>query len=178
MRTWVVEKEQKNERNKPMFQILGPEGLSLEEVRDSTQSIIQESVIVAQILGNGVYRVQLNSEHAGKKLLAMHMRKLEGTERPFQVTMLEQQLTIMELFEMLHQKLASREKVDTYQNPWEKQTRQVGADNTQRQRKPEKRRKLKCQCQPPRNRCVRNLPNAPTHFWLVLRWKNPSRCRM
>ena len=65
MRTWVVEKEQKNERNKPMFQILGPEGLSLEEVRDSTQSITQEPVIVAQILGNGVYRVQLNSKHAG-----------------------------------------------------------------------------------------------------------------
>ena len=120
MRNWVVEREQKNERTKPMLQILGPEGLTPEEVRASTQFIIGEHVNAVEVMGNGVYRVHLNSEQAGKKLLAMHMRTLEGTTRPFQVALLEQKLPILELFELIHQKLSNREKADAYQSQWEK----------------------------------------------------------
>ena len=120
MRNWVVEREQKNERQKPMFQLLGPEGMSSEVAKESLQALIQEPIIAAEALGNGVYRVQLNSEQAGKKLLALHMRNLEGTSRPFQVSLLEQHLPILELFELLHQKISNKEKADAYQNQWEK----------------------------------------------------------
>ena len=158
MRNWVVEREQKNERTKPMLQILGPEGLTLDELRDSTQAITGEVVIAAEVLGNGVYRVQMNSEQAGKKLLSMHMRMLEGTSRPFQVSLLEQQLPILDLFELLHQKLNNREKADAYQTQWEKNsnTRVVDVEDSEKTlKRPIEKPKVEFSVPP------KSMPTAP-----------------
>ena len=125
MKSWVVEKEQKKEHQKPLLQIVVKEGLTDVAVRNSVRAMVGENPTRVESCGKGVYKVQFSNEDAGKKLLSMHMKPLEGLPRPLQVQLLEQPLEILEMFDLLHSKLAAREKIDTYQAPWERGAREV-----------------------------------------------------
>ena len=57
--------------------------------------------------------------------MALHMRELEGCPRPLLVSILEQPLPILELFEVLNDKLAGKERAEMYNSPNERPQREV-----------------------------------------------------
>ena len=62
--------------------------------------------------------------------MALHMRELEGCPRPLLVSILEQPLPILELFEVLNDKLAGKERADMYNTTGERQAREVKVKNS------------------------------------------------
>ena len=79
-----------------------------------------------------MYHVEFLNLHAAKKMMALHMRELEGCPRPLLVSILEQPLPILELFEVLNDKLAGKERADMYNTTGERQAREVKVKKTQR----------------------------------------------
>ena len=76
-------------------------------------------------LGGGVYHAEFSNLSAAKKMMALHMRELEGCPRPLLVSILEQPLPILELFEVLNDKLAGKERAEMYNSPNERPQREV-----------------------------------------------------
>jgi hypothetical protein len=118
MKTWVVEGEQKKERNRPIVQIVALENMTESGMKKSIRDLIGESPLKVQILGQGAYRLTFDDYQVAKKLLSYHSREITGCPRPLQISLVEQQFTALEIFDMLHDKLANREKVDTYHQTW------------------------------------------------------------
>jgi hypothetical protein len=118
----------KKDRDHPIVQIIALENMTEGSMKKSIQDLIGEPPVKVQILGQGVYRLKFNDYHLAKKLLAFHSREITGCPRPLQISLVEQQFTALEIFDMLHDKLANREKVDTYHQPNEKPVREVHAD--------------------------------------------------
>ena len=58
-------------------------------------------------------------------MMALHMRGFECCPRPFLVSILDQPLPILELFEVLNDKLAGKERADMYNTTGERQAREV-----------------------------------------------------
>jgi len=81
-----------------------------------------------QILGQGAYRLIFNDYQLAKRLLGFHSREITGCPRPLQIILAEQKFTALEIFELLHDKLANREKVDTYHQIGDKPVRGVHAE--------------------------------------------------
>ena len=158
----MVDREQKIEQQKPLLQIVAKEGLSEPQVRTSMRRLINEDPTAVENCGKGVYKVKFSNEEAGKKLSALHMRPLEGLTRPLQVTLLEQPMEIVDLFDLLHAKLAAREKIDMYQAPWERGTREVKSVPKQEKKpppreeqKPPPREEKKIQNEVPRHKVAK-----------------------
>jgi DNA-binding phage protein len=121
MKTWVAEAEQKKERNRPIVQIAAVEGMTEESMKRSIKKLIGEPPIKTQCMGGNVYRVTFNDYELAKKLLAFHSRKIAEGGRPLQICLVEQSFNAIEIFEMLHDKLTSRERVDSYHIGGEKE---------------------------------------------------------
>ena len=71
MKTWVVEGEQKKERNKPIVQIVALENMSEASMKKSIQDLIGEPPIKVQILGQGAYRLTFNDYPLAKKIVGI-----------------------------------------------------------------------------------------------------------
>ena len=120
MKTWVVEKEQKKEQQKPLLQLIAREGISEENMKASMRALIGQEPKSVVEKGDRTYWVKMGNEEAGKKLLALHMKPLKNSPRPLQVTLLEQPMEILEMFDFLHGRLMAKEKVEMYSYPVEK----------------------------------------------------------
>jgi hypothetical protein len=66
-------------------------------------------------MGGGTYRLKMNNKEAAKKVFSLHMREAEGCTRPISVSNVEQQFSVLEIFDVIHEKLLARENVDSYQ---------------------------------------------------------------
>jgi len=130
MKTWVVEMEQKREREKPIVQITFVDGLSEIEIKNLVQGLIGESPEKIANLGRGIYRAQLHNKEAAKRLLALHMRELREFPKPLILQHVEQTLTTLEIFEVLTEKLTGRERVDMHVGLGERQVNETKAKGT------------------------------------------------
>jgi hypothetical protein len=130
MKSWVVDAEQKKERENPLVQISLVEGLNEADLSANVFALIGERPTRVRISGGGVYQVAFSNMSAAKKMMALHMRELEGCPRPLLVSILEQPLPILELFDVLHEKLAGKERADMYNTTSERQTREVKVKKT------------------------------------------------
>ena len=66
--------------------------------------------------------------------MALHMREFEGFTRPLLVSILEQPLSILDLFEVLNDKLTGKERAEMY-NSSERPTREVKVQNPPKEKK-------------------------------------------
>ena len=130
MKTWVAEAEQKKERNRPIVQIVAVEGMTEESMKRSIKKLIGDPPIKVQCMGGNVYRLTFNDYELAKKLLAFHSRKIAEGGRPLQISLVEQSFNALEIFEMLHDKLANRERVDAYHVDGEKEKEKSERGNT------------------------------------------------
>ena len=125
MKTWVVEMEQKKEREHPIVQLTFVDGLTEANILAMVQGLIGQVPDKVQIIGRGVYRITFGTKDAAKKLLALHMRELREFPQPLKVQSVEQLLTTLEIFEVINEKLVGRERVDMHNTVGEKQTNAV-----------------------------------------------------
>jgi hypothetical protein len=130
MKTWVAEAEQKKERNRPIVQIIAVEGMTEESMKRSIKKLIGDPPIKVQCMGGNLYRLTFNDYDLAKKLLAFHSRKIAEGGRPLQISLVEQSFSALEIFEMLHDKLANRERVDSYHVGGEKEREKSERGNT------------------------------------------------
>ena len=100
MKAWVVEMEQKKEREKPIVQLTFADGLTETDVRLTVQNLTGVAPDRVAIMGRGVYRVLFHEKEAAKKLLALHMRELREHPRPLILQSVEQTLSTLEIFEL------------------------------------------------------------------------------
>ena len=68
--------------------------------------------------------------------MGLHMREFVGCPRPLLVSILEQPLPILEMFEVLNEKLAGKERADMYSSVVEKSIKEVKAKNPPSEKKP------------------------------------------
>lgn len=108
------------------------DGLTHEELSANVLALTGERPRKIRTIGGGVYHVEFSNLHAAKKMMALHMRELEGCPRPLLVSILEQPLPILELFEVLNDKLAGKERADMYNTTGERQAREVKVKKPQR----------------------------------------------
>ena len=78
-------------------------------------------------MGGNVYRVTFNDYELAKKLLAFHSRKIAEGGQPLQICLVEQSFNAIEIFEILHDKLTSRERDDSNHIGGEKKKGPKGA---------------------------------------------------
>ena len=52
-------------------------------------------------------------------MLALHMHEIQGSPKPLEITHVEHALNALEIFELLHRKLAVKEKAESYHQPTE-----------------------------------------------------------
>ena len=68
--------------------------------------------------------------------MGLHMRELVGCPRPLLVSILEQPLPILEMFEVLNEKLAGKERAEMYGTVVEKSIKEVKAKNPPSEKRP------------------------------------------
>ena len=134
MKNWVIEAEQKKEREHPLVQITLVEGLNEAELGENVRILTGERPTKVRILGGGVYHVEFSNLSAAKKMMSFHMREFEGCPRPLLVSILEQPLPTLELFEVLNEKLAGKERAEMY-NTTERQIRETKVQNSPKEKK-------------------------------------------
>ena len=120
----------KKERNRPIMQIIAVEGMTEESMKRSIKKLIGDPPIKVQCMGGNLYRLTFNDYDLAKKLLAFHSRKIAEGGRPLQISLVEQSFNALEIFEMLHDKLANRERVDSYHVGGEKEREKSERGNT------------------------------------------------
>ena len=111
----------KKERNRPIVQIFAVEGMTEESMKRSIKKLIGDPPIKVQCMGGNVYRLTFNDYELAKKLLAFRSRKIAEGGRLLQISLVEKSFNALEIFEMLHDKLANRERVDSYHVGGEKE---------------------------------------------------------
>ena len=130
MSGWVIDAERKLEKENPTVQVQLKEGFREEDIKKSIFALVGETPSKVVSMGRGLYRLKFTSMDAVKKMLGLHMRELNGLDKPLVVSMVEQHLSVLEIFEVCHDKLTDRERVDSFQsNNHERRTRHVQAQN-------------------------------------------------
>ena len=129
MSSWVIEAERKLVKENPVVQVQLKDGFREDDIKKAVHAMIGEIPTKVLHLGRGLYRLKFGDLDAAKKMLGMHMRELNGLDKPLLVNMVEQQLSVLDIFELCHDKLTDREHVDSFQaNNTERRTRNVRTD--------------------------------------------------
>ena len=126
----------KKEREQPLVKLSWVEGLSEGEINENILALIGERPRKVRILEGGVYHVEFPNLSAAK-MLAFHMREFEELSRPLLVSILVQPLPILELFEVLNDKLVGKERFEEYESPNDRPTREIKIKNPSKKEKKE-----------------------------------------
>ena len=113
------------------------EKLTADEVCAGLMDLVGVKPKKVQIFGRGSYKLTFEDQMHARKVLSLHKRKVECHPVPLQATKIEQHFGPMEIFELLHEKVSTREKVDNYQQN-EKVPKEVRALNSARGKTPPK----------------------------------------
>ena len=114
MKKWVVEAEAKKMKTKCVVEITMRNGLSADTVSKSIQQWIGISPLKVESRGGGVYWLLFGDERLADKLLALHGRET-GSGVKLQVHVVEQHLSVDDLFYEVASKMELQEKTADYQ---------------------------------------------------------------
>jgi len=132
---YVIEAERNLESNNPTVLAQLCEGLTEDQVKRAINELIGEIPSLATHVGRGVFKIKFQTLGACKKMMALHMSEMEGLEKPLMVSKVEAQLGAPEIFDLIHEKLCDKEKLDTFQltNP-ERRVRRARSESPVRSR--------------------------------------------
>ena len=91
-------------------------GLTSEEVRDSFARLTGHTPIATEVKGGGEYHLTFSSKVAVEEALKLVGRRLTGMNKALGVELVEQSMPVHEIYELVSQKLAIRDKRDLVQS--------------------------------------------------------------
>ena len=113
---WIIEEQEKKSQRKPVVRVTAVSGLTADAVKDSFTRLTGYSPIAVEIKGGGEYHLTFASKVAVEETLKLVGRKLSGTNKALGVELVEQTMPVHEIYELVSQKLAIRDKRDLVQS--------------------------------------------------------------
>ena len=115
MRRWVVEAEAKRMKTQPIVELVLWENLNVPSVKASVAKWVAHSPNRVDVRGEGMYLLHFSDERVAQKLLEMHGRNLLANSKKIQVRMVEQHLSLDDIFYEIHHQLETQEKTAEFQ---------------------------------------------------------------
>ena len=110
MRKWVVEAEMKKMKNLAMVELTMREGLTVENVRATVAKWIGNVPRKIESCGGETFFVHFAEEKIARKLLEFHGRLLNGAEKKVKARLVEQHLTMDEIFSEVAMRMETQER--------------------------------------------------------------------
>jgi hypothetical protein len=113
-RTNIFEEEQRKFGHKTLVKVCNIGELTGEEAKFYFKAFLGIECPKVEKTGDSQYLATFDSREQANKLLAYHGRRTEGTPLPIVVQVLDQHLKVVEVFDSISSKLASRDRSETW----------------------------------------------------------------
>ena len=115
MRKWLVEAESRRMKRNPIVEMIMKGQFTLEMIKVSLEEWIGVTPQKIEFRGNGVYWLHFQSESAARKVLTLHGRSYAGGLSQLQLHVVEQYLTVDEIFSEIYHQLETQERTAEFQ---------------------------------------------------------------
>ena len=115
MRKWVIAAESKKMRKSPLLEVVIPACPNAQSARFSVERWIGQAPARVEGRGGDIFLVTLTDEHLSKKLLEFHGYPLKNNGGAIQVHLVEQRLSMEEIFSEVAYQIETEERTSELQ---------------------------------------------------------------
>lgn len=115
MKSWVIEAESKRMKSKCVVELTMRDGLTPDGVKNTVKAWTGILPLKVEVRGNGVYWLLFGDERLSQKLLELHGRVGQNSGAKISVRVVEQHLSVDDIFYEVGSRMEIQEKTAEYQ---------------------------------------------------------------